>query len=862
MNLKRSNRQIDWFLIIMAIFSFSIVHTYGSDQVVSDTINKPESKFTRKAIYDFDKIEHGIFYNKFWGLHYRNMYFTPILVPSVNLAEINGGLSLVKQVPQIYGLLMEDKSNYLHLIRVLGHSSTFTHSNFFKDIYKDEDIKDTYVDNFVGDAYTITNPYSFIIVDRLAKDLRLPAFDPKVYYLPPGNSNVKDTIADGSNIGGKLIAIYDLSKYSGNTKLLTTNHVLAQIQTSKSVFVDQQAYIRERLLDILVGDWNKVPENWLWHEEKIENKTIYTPIVIERTHAFTKVDGIFLKTMLNVLNLGSISNYGAEFDDLKKSNAFGLALDATLSDRSNKEDWIEQAKYIQATLTGEKIDEAFNLLPSEVRSDSAFYKIRNDLELRKKMLVQAASKYYDILQETPVVTGTLSDDRFEIQQLKRDSLLVNVYDKKTDSLLYQKGFNKKSKELWIYGLDGNDSYTIKGDRKKTIPITLIGGQGENNYNIENGKNVTVYDYKDHNTHQDSLSTARVILTDINGVHSFDYQKRSYSDWDFTPMGIFDSDLGISIGAYLTYTRYGFKRSPYTYKHMFGYNYIEGLSYVGFFPSLNERLNLVVQASSTTPNNFYNFFGFGNNTPSYKGQKNKYNQVKVDKYDVSGSLYWKLKGDHQLIGSSSLQLFRLKNKYNTERLINEYYSSDDAVFKNNLFWNLDLSYEITHKINRVVPFTKLTSTLGWVLNLTSVDRSFPHWQGSASADIKLSHRITLATQLNGNVLFTNKYEFYQAATIDLRGYRTNRFIGKQSFYQYTDLRYDLGRLENPFTPILYGVFIGFDYGRVWHPEEDSKLWHTSLGGGLWLTFFKKYTGKFTYFRSKDGGRFYIGLGLGF
>ncbi|HCO68484.1 MAG TPA: hypothetical protein DIT04_12105, partial [Dysgonomonas sp.] len=62
--------------------------------------------------------------------------------------------------------------------------------------------------------------------------------------------------------------------------------------------------------------------------------------------------------------------------------------------------------------------------------------------------------------------------------------------------------------------------------------------------------------------------------------------------------------------------------------------------------------------------------------------------------------------------------------------------------------------------------------------------------------------------------------------------------------------------------LYGVFGGVDYGRVWYADEDSKKWHTSVGGGLWITLFKNYTGKFSYFSSKDGGRFEFSLGLDF
>ncbi|MBS4835859.1 MAG: hypothetical protein KH075_16595, partial [Parabacteroides sp.] len=83
-----------------------------------------------------------------------------------------------------------------------------------------------------------------------------------------------------------------------------------------------------------------------------------------------------------------------------------------------------------------------------------------------------------------------------------------------------------------------------------------------------------------------------------------------------------------------------------------------------------------------------------------------------------------------------------------------------------------------------------------------------------------------------------------------------------FYQYSDLRLDMGKLKNPFTPLKYGLFAGFDYGRVWFPGERSHSWHTSYGGGIWLTFLNKFTTKYSWFGSTDSFRFAFELGLGF
>lgn len=843
---------------LLFIFLFTATFAVYAQQP-QDTDSVTDTQYIKKSIYEPEALQHGHFYNTLWGTHYRNMYLQPILAPVIDMSKVKGGLAVEKQIPHIHGLFMRNGAGHLYMLRVVGGSSTFMQSSFFSDIYNKKDFKETYLDKFIGDAYTITNPYSFLVADRLAAQLDLCSFDPQIYYLPQGAT--VDTIADGSCISGRLIAVYDLKAYNDSSKVFTTEEVLKKIQFSKSFFVNQEEYIRERLLAMLIGDWNKVPENWLWNEKQHGDSLIYSPIVIDRGQAFTKVDGAFLKLMLGVLNLGSISNYDGEFKKMKKSNSLSLALDVALSARSNAGVWIGQAKLIRQQLTDEKINEAFLSFPSEIRGADT-EAIKSNLKKRRNSLEYAARKYYNILQKTPVIVGTIGNDRFDIEQLSRDSLSVSIYSKMSGNYLYRKTFDKRANEIWIYGLDGNDSFNVTGNRRRSTPLLLVGGKGENSYHLQDGSRTKIYDYKSHNKNGDSLSGARMMQTDVENVHQYDYQKLKYHTLDFTPMGIYDSDLGLSLGAYLTYTMYGFKRVPYTYRHRLGYNYLEGFSYLGFFPPFDERFNLIVQASLTTPNNFYNFFGFGNQTPGYKNEKNSYNQVKIDRYNVAPSIYWRLNDKHRLIGTVSFEQFQLKDKYDEGRFINQVYEHGDPIFKNKTFVDLGLTYEIGRKLSDAVSKAEFSTTLGWKLNLGEADRNFTYWNANAGINLKLSDRITFATKVVGNVLFTDKYEFYQAATTKLRGYRNNRFIGKQSLYQFSDLRLDLGRLENPFTPLLYGVFGGFDYGRVWYNQEHSKKWHTSCGGGFWLTFFKKYTGKFSYFGSKDGGRFYIDLGMGF
>ncbi len=191
-----------------------------------------------------------------------------------------------------------------------------------------------------------------------------------------------------------------------------------------------------------------------------------------------------------------------------------------------------------------------------------------------------------------------------------------------------------------------------------------------------------------------------------------------------------------------------------------------------------------------------------------------------------------------------------------------YPEDHRVFKTNYFADLAIDYHISGTPSSVISKLEGDVSAGWKVNLGNIKRHFPYLEVKGALDVSITDRFSWATMAKTKVLFTDKFEFYQAATTELRGYRDNRFLGKQSFYQYSDFRLDMGQLKNPFTPLQYGLFAGFDYGRVWYPGQSSNKWHTSYGGGIWLTLINKITTKYSIFGSKDSVRFLFELGMGF
>jgi len=845
------------YLILCCLFLLPVV-LVGQENA-SDSIPIPVGIGVRKAVYTDTLTTHNKYYNWAWGKHYRELYYQPISARTVSLNSLFGGLSPVIQLPKLHAVISADNNKQLYLVKPLGGSSTFLESKFFQNVYEYKDFKGTFLDDFIKEAYTVIHPYIFVATERLAKSAGVGNASPHIYYVAEGN--VSDTISDGSDFKNKLIGVYQLPDIVEEGVINDTDSLLNILHGDNTLKIDQDKYIKARLFDMLVGDWNKVSENWYWIPEKQGDITMFTPQTLDRSHSFTKVDGVFFKELLNMLGVGFITDYAAELKNVKKFNKLSYPLDVAVTQASTADDWQRQANELKSRITDEAIENAFAGLPPEMQNEDA-KRLMRDLKQRRQNLGFIAAEYYKETQETPVVTGSDKGERFVVTQDADRNLRISIYDKQTGRMTFDKLYSRKfTKEIWLYGLGGYDDFEIDKN-KMNIALLVIGGKGTNEYRVEEGKNVSIYEYKSEKERLKSVEHANVIIPNDEEALDYDYQKIKYSTVSFTPIGIYDSDLGLNIGTSVAYTLYGFKRAPFTRRHQISYDYTNGFTYQGIFPSFDHKKSLHIAAYLGSPAYFSNFFGFGNDTDGHKDENKKYNRVNISKYMLTPALYYNITKEQTVNTFASFEVYKVKNPDGRDRFINTVYGDDDQIFDANFFMNLGATYELNKKMPGFVSSLSLSATGGWNFDIADIGRNYAYAKAQVGIDLRITDRITFATQVKGTTLSSDKYEFYQAATTELRGFRNNRFIGKHSLYQYSDIRLDMGKIQNPLAPLNYGVFAGIDHGRVWYDGDSSDKWHSSYGGGFWLTVLRKFTGKFSYFGSSDGSRFMFQLGLGF
>ena len=120
---------------------------------------------------------------------------------------------------------------------------------------------------------------------------------------------------------------------------------------------------------------------------------------------------------------------------------------------------------------------------------------------------------------------------------------------------------------------------------------------------------------------------------------------------------------------------------------------------------------------------------------------------------------------------------------------------------------------------------------------------------------------IRSQLNiGNTVFMPHQSAFIGGNNGLRGFRNERFAGKRSFVQNTNVRYTINQTKTPILPLTYGISLGFDYGRVWMPLEKSNKWHTAYGTSFWFSAPGITKANLNLFNSNEGLRFTFSVGV--
>lgn len=841
----------------------------------------PEKIIT--TVYDQNNTDKSDSYKSFWGDHYREVYGTPIEASVGMLDTLRGGFNIDRKGGghQTRSLRLRDENGRNFSLRAVHKSAVqFLQSVAFKNDFVQDEFKDTFTEDAILDFYTSGHPYASLAIPTLADVVGVYHTNPQLLYIPKHKALGKYN----ESYGDELYFIeerpddgfLDVASFGNPDSIDSTDDLYENLRSDEKYSVDEPAFIRARIFDMLLGDWDRHADQWRWARFDSKGKKVYRPIPRDRDQVFSKFDG----TLLGILKAlipptRQFQNYDGDLKNIKWINEAGIKMDRALIKNSGKDVWKKEATFIKESLSDADIDLAFTKLPKEVQHIGVD-EIKRKLRERRDNIVDIANEYYRYLNDLVIITGTDKDDHFEITR-KDDETLVEVSRVKNGEIMTpfitRKIRSAETKDVWLYGLDDGDTFHVSGNGENPMRLKLIGGQENDVYNIEDGRKVKVYEHKTKETTVESEGGAKFVYSNIYSFNTYDALKKKDFINSVIPVVGFNPDDGLLLGITDIITTTNFNSDPFTTRHTLNAGYYfatEGLnlSYEGVFANTFGQWNLNVGGRYTNESFASNFFGLGNETINDEDDLGlDYNRVRNGNIEV----HLGVESDNTF-GSTlrfTANYERIKVEESGGRFIDaDFIPSTNDFFDGQSFFGLEGGYTYESSDNPANPTRgmEFAAILGAKSNLSDGDRLYAYLNPKLGFYNALSRnrKLVLKTLVQAQINFGDDFEFYQGATAGagtgLRGYRFNRFTGESALAGSADIRYSFNRFKTAVLPIQMGVFGGADLARVWLDGESSDKWHNDFGGGFWVNMVETISGQLGAFTGEDGMRISFKLGV--
>ncbi len=769
-------------------------------------------------------------YKWFLGDDYRNVWSTPIEVEVLNLQREAGGLRPLFRVGglQTFGLAMAGAD---------GKSYTFR--SLVKDLGQSlpEDFQEYLVDDIVQDQLSSAHPGATLIVPPLAEAAGVIHNVPRLVIMPddPALGEFREVFAGrlGTFEQFPTPASDQYAGFKGATEIISSPDMWQRMLADPRVRVDVKAFLRARLFDFFLDDWDRHPDQRRW--AKLPGMAGWQPIPEDRDMAFVNYDGLLL-TLFRPFRPTLVS-----FRD-KYPTSVGLTLQGWqihrwLMPELDKATWLDIAADIQQRLTDEVIAEAVSRMPRPYQDLSA-EDITNKLKQRRDGLVDVAERIYRYQAVETDVQGTNQSEQFELRDLGRGRVEVIVTPSSGGTPYFQRQFNPdETRSLRLYLREGADTLTCSGQPGRNIKIEVIGRQGTD---AVSGCEIARFRFTEIDEMERRKQPIRVKPDPFSHLPSAKKPPKVWTkprDWRYRIVPIyrigFGSDVGFVLGGGLTVDRFEFGKTPYGQRHSTQAAYSFGLqtfevTYQGDFQHWNPRLLTSIEAG-ISGFELSRFFGFGNET-SDDGDDDFFETEQLQ-YTVAPMVSYALSQQLEFFVGGKLKYSSTDDDEDT--LLNRLRPYGVGDFGQLSFLaGVEVDTRDRTKLYGPGLFIRLEGSV--TPEVWDVDRTFGAIEGEVSGFIGLTQRLLLALRVSGRNVF-GTFPFQEAAYLggndSVRGLYTNRFAGDASVFANAELRFSLGQASALLFRGEWGLFVFGDVGRVFVDDDDSNKWHPSDGGGV-------------------------------
>ena len=778
------------------------------------------------------------------GQNYRQEWTTPVNMKVFKINEEKGGFKItgLGGGKQTKSLRLKDKNGKEWQLRSVDKLPTGALPVEFRG---------TVAQDLVQEFNSASHPYGQLTIPDLAKPLNIAVPHPELFFVPDDPALgfyqplFKNTVC--------MLEERDPSFDATDTK--STAKVFDKLVDENDHRADQFTVLRARLLDILVGDFDRHFDQWKWATTDTGKGKIYSPIPRDRDQAYFYSDGQLLKrTSKKLLPFLAGFRY-----DIPQVNWFSFAardFDRLFLTDLDESEWKKTIAEVQEKLTDSVITNAIKKLPPEIYPLSG-KTISDKLISRRNALPKAALTYYKFISSEVNVVGSNQKEYFKVSN-HGEGLQVRVYAREsgndTSFVMYDRIFEpSNTREIRLYGLGNDDVFEIDENAKSRIKLRIIGGKGNDTFNIRGNVENLLYDMNVEGNYIKNTSHSKNRFSKDPPVNSYSILGYKYNTFSFPQIQIgANSDDGFIVGAGFAQRTYGFRNEPYATDQKFGafYSISRGsyrFRYDGEFNHITRNFDLLLKGELGLPE-VNNFFGLGNNTEIEKNNYDYY-RTRFRAIELQVLIRQRIFERLQLMAGPYFYHYWSKYSENENSILGKpsYGGLDSAdIYSKKTYLGLKFAMKFDNRNNEVFPTRGITWNNEFVSTAGLTDGSDPYTKLSSDMVIYASlsdpARLIGVVSIGGARIFSKSFEYFQAVSIgnnNLHGFRANRYLGKSTLYGSTELRYRLFTLKSYLIPGPIGLTGFYDIGRVWLDGESSKRWHTAYGGGFYFIPYNRF-----------------------
>ncbi|QQS37550.1 MAG: BamA/TamA family outer membrane protein [Ignavibacteriales bacterium] len=864
-------------LIILLNFSFIFPQQNNSVQKIVVT---PGAEYEAGFLHEF-----------FFGSHWRDVWTTPLEVEVLDLDKFEGGIVPIKKGGgfQTKSLQFKTKDGFIWKFRSIN-----------KDPKKvlPEDLRNSLAGDVIQDQISSSNPFAALVVVPLLNAVGVLQAEPKLIVIPDD-----EKLGEFRNEFAGVLGMIELhpdenefldTVFAGAEKISGTFNLLDRLAEKRDEKVLSTDFLKARLMDIFIGDWDRHTDQWRWAKYAAGDGEVWKPIPRDRDQAFAKLDGVLpfvARTIVPQLN-----HFDYDIPPVKFITWSGRFLDRRFLSELTKTQWDSVTNFVIQHITDEVIDEAVNRLPAEHHQITG-KEIKEKLIYRRSRLSEISEDFFERINEIVEIYCTEKDDYIQVNRLDDEQTEVAIFKrdkssgKKEGQALYHKIFdNDLTSEIRLYLLDGDDYALLTGDVNTSPLVRIIGDEGKDTF--ADSSNVSGYflaftpvpDAENKTEIYDSGKKTDIVFgsgtyynddeqpSPVDDFEKYEPKKLDRGhDFYIIPVINYDSDNGFILGAGPLIYKYNFRVDPYEYriKLLGSYTSIPNSYSVEFnskFYSLikGTRIDLRVYKSELS---LTKYFGYGNESFFSKDLEGQgFYELDREQFQFSPSI-------GILLGSNSVFSAGFTYEYSNSKLKSDtlIYLFPYGEYGNGSIRSLTLhsQFQYDDRDNEDNPHSGFLINVSASITPDILDVKQNYYK--AGFEIRkyfLLDFITeniLALRTIGEKLW-GEYPFYESVFLggseNLRGYIRERFSGDAGLLGQLELRSFLTDVKLILKGKM-GLSTFVEAGRVFTKNIKSEKWHPSFGGGLWVSYLDRMLNiTLTLAKSDESLQFYFGTAFMF